>query len=50
MIQFGAGLTLSKFNFGLGLATQSIKWMSEADTTNFKGGNNALYIESGICF
>ena len=50
MIQFGVGLTLSKFNFGLGLTTQSIKWMSEADTTDFKGGNNALYIESGVCF
>ena len=50
MMKFGVGLTVSKFNFGLGLATQSIKWMSEADTTNFKGGNNALYIESGVCF
>ena len=50
MMKFGAGITVSKFNFGLRLATQSIKWMSEADTTNFKGGNNALYIDSGICF
>ena len=50
MMKFGVCLTLYKFNFGLGLATQSIKWMSEAGATNFKGGNNALYIESSICF
>lgn len=50
MMKFGAGVAISKFHLGLGLATQSLEWVSQAGETNFKGGNNALYIEAGLCF
>lgn len=50
MMKFGAGLSISKFHLGLGLATQSLEWISEAGVTNFKGGNNAFYIEAGVMF
>lgn len=50
LCKFGAGLTVSRFNFGLGLASQSMKWLSPTGVTNFKAGNNAFYIEAGVCF
>ena len=50
MMKFGAGVAVSKFHLGLGLATQSLEWISQTGDTNFKGGNNAFYIEAGVMF
>lgn len=48
--KFGAGLTVSKFNLGLGMVSQSLKWINADNVTNFKAGNNAFYIEAGVKF
>lgn len=50
MMKFGAGVAVSRFHIGLGLATQNIEWVSPLNVTNFKGGNNAFYIEAGVMF
>lgn len=50
MMKFGAGVAVSRFHVGLGLATQNIEWVSPLNVTNFKGGNNAFYIEAGVMF
>ena len=50
MMKFGAGVAVSRFHVGLGLATQNIEWISPLNITNFKGGNNAFYIEAGVMF
>lgn len=50
LMKFGAGLTISKFNFGLGLASQNLEWVDAAGATMFKAGNNAFYIEAGVAF
>lgn len=50
MMKFGAGITISRFNIGLGLASQSIEWKSPLGVTNFKAGNNAFYVEAGVSF
>ena len=50
MMKFGAGVTISRFNIGLGMASQSIEWKSPLGVTNFKAGNNAFYIEAGVAF
>lgn len=48
--KFGAGLTISKFNFGLGMTSQNMKWLNEAGATNFKIGVNSFYVEAGVKF
>ena len=50
LMKFGAGVTISRFNIGLGMASQSIEWKSPLGVTNFKAGNNAFYIEAGVAF
>jgi hypothetical protein len=50
MMKFGAGLKISKFNFGLGMASQNIEWVNPEGVTLFKAGNNAFYIEAGVAF
>lgn len=50
MMKFGAGISVSKFHLGLGLAEQNIKWVSPLGATNFKGDSLALYIEAGVMF
>lgn len=49
-MKFGAGLTISKFNFGLGLASHSMEWIDDSGNTMFNAGNNAFYIEAGVAF
>ena len=48
--KFGAGLTIGKFNFGLGMTSQNMKWLNEAGETNFKVGVNSCYVEAGVKF
>lgn len=48
--KFGAGLTIGKFNFGLGMTSQNMKWLSNADETIFKVGINSFYVEAGVKF
>lgn len=50
MMKFGAGLKISKFNFGIGMASQNIEWVNPDGVTLFKAGNNAGYIEVGVAF
>lgn len=50
LMKFGAGLKISKFNFGLGMASQNLEWINPEGVTQFKAGNNAFYIEAGIAF
>ncbi|MBO5856042.1 MAG: hypothetical protein J6Q62_05220 [Alistipes sp.] len=50
MMKFGAGMNISKFNFGIGLASQNLEWVNPAGETLFKAGNNAFYIEAGVAF
>lgn len=49
-MKFGAGMTISRFNFGLGMNSQSIKWLNNEGATNMRAGNNAFYIEAGVMF
>ena len=50
LMKFGAGLNISKFNFGLGMVAQNLEWVNAADVTMFKAGNNAFYVEAGVTF
>ncbi len=50
MMKFGAGISVSKFHLGLGLAGQNIKWVSPLGATNFKGDSLAFYVETGVMF
>lgn len=48
--KFGAGLTVGKFNFGLGMTSQNMKWLNNEGATNFKVGINSFYVEAGVRF
>lgn len=50
LMKFGAGFNISKFNFGLGMASQNLEWIDAKGVTQFKAGNNAFYIEAGVTF
>ena len=50
LMKFGAGMNISKFNFGIGLASQNLEWVNADGITQFKAGNNAFYIEAGVTF
>jgi hypothetical protein len=49
-MKFGAGMNISMFNFGIGLASQNLEWVNTSGETMFKAGNNAFYIEAGVTF
>ena len=50
LMKFGAGMNISMFNFGIGLASQNLEWVNTSGKTMFKAGNNAFYIEAGVTF
>jgi hypothetical protein len=50
LMKFGAGMNISMFNFGIGLASQNLEWVNTSGETMFKAGNNAFYIEAGVTF
>ena len=50
LMKFGAGLNISKFNFGLGYSAQNLEWINTTGQTMFKAGNSAFYIETGVTF